>query len=253
MSTLRTQAAARVLERIHAANPAAKAAANERFKARRAECAGRTLPAREVIEIYGEAPMSVEPEVGELLYALAYCARPATIVEFGTSFGASTIYLAAALADLRAFEARVIACEAHPGKAQIARENLAHAGLAGLVEVRQGDARETLDDLAGPIDMLFLDGLNSLYLPILKMLEARLAPDALIVADLSAGDPDQPAYRRHVRERANGYASVTVALGDGVEVTRHLTRRAHEPTAGAQGAHAQTAGAAALGSPATWS
>lgn len=243
MSTLRTQAAARVLERIHAANPAANAAANERFKARRAECATRTLPAREVIEIYADAPMSVEPEVGELLYALAYCARPATIVEFGTSFGASTIYLAAALADLGALDARVITCEAHPGKAQIARENLEQAGLAGLVEVRHGDARETLDDLAWPINVLFLDGLNSLYLPILKMLEARLAREALVVADLSAGDPDRLAYRRHVRERTNGYTSVTVALGEGVELTRRLARGGHEPTAGA----------GARGSPEPWS
>lgn len=140
-----------------------------------------------MIDIYGEAPMSVAREVGELLYALAFSACPATIVEFGTSFGASTVYLAAALADIGAVGARVIACEAHPGKARLARENLKQAGLAGLVDVRQGDARETLDDLVGPIDMLFLDGLNRLYLPMLKMLEARLAIGALIVADLQRG------------------------------------------------------------------
>ena len=243
MSSLRTQAAQAVLHRIHAANPAAKAAANARFKARRAQQASRTVPAEDVIEIYGEAPMSVAPEVGELLYALAFSARPATIVEFGTSFGASTIYLAAALADIGAADARLIACEAHPGKAQLARENLEQAGLAGLVDVRLGDARETLDDLAGPVDMLFLDGLNRLYLPLLKMLEARLASRALIVADLSAGDPDQPAYQQHVRDRANGYASVTVALDDGVELTRRLASFGGELPAGAE----------ALGSAATWS
>ncbi len=234
MSSLRTQAAQAVLQRIHAANPAAKAEANERFKARRAEQGRETLPAEDVIDIYGEAPMSVEPKVGELLYALAFSARPATIVEFGTSFGASTIYLAAALADIDAVEARVIACEAHPGKVRIARDNLEQTGLAGLVDLRQGDARETLDDLAGPIDMLFLDGLNRLYLPMLRMLEARLALGSLIVADLSAGDPYQWAYQQHVRDRSNGYVSVTVALDDGVELTRRQTGLAGEFTAGAE-------------------
>jgi len=243
MSSLRTHAAQAVLCRIHAANPAAKAAADERFKARRAEQGSATLPDEDVIDIYGEAPMSVAPEVGELLYALVFTACPAKIVEFGTSFGASTIYLAAALADIGAGEARVIACEAHAGKARLARENLEAAGLAGLVDVRQGDARETLDDLAGPIDMLFLDGLNRLYLPMLKMLEARLATGALIVADLSANDPDRPAYQQHVRDRANGYASVTVALDDGVELTRRLAGFGGEPPAGAE----------ALGPAATWS
>ncbi len=93
--------------------------------------------------------------------------------------------------------------------------------------------------------MLFLDGLNRFYLPLLRMLEARLATGALIVADLSAGDPDQPAYQQHVRDRANGYASVTVALDDGVELDAApggLRRRG-----------ASQPGAAALGSAATWS
>jgi predicted O-methyltransferase YrrM len=240
MSSLRTPAVQAVLDRIHVANPTAKAAANERFKARRAEQRSQLLRDEDLIDIYGEAPMSVAPEVGELLYALAFSACPATIVEFGTSFGASTVYLAAALADIGAVGARVIACEAHPGKARLARENLEQAGLAGLVDVRQGDARETLDDLVGPIDMLFLDGLNRLYLPMLKMLEARLAIGALIVADLSAGDPDQPAYQRYVRDCAKGYVSVTIALDDGVELTRRRACFAGELAASAE----------ALGSPA---
>ena len=89
------------------------------------------------------------------------------------------------------------------------QRNLAEAGLADLVEVRVGDARETLSDLVEPIDLLFLDGLNDLYLPLQRALEPRLRRGALVAADR----PRRSRYSSYVRDPGNGYAS-TLLAGD---------------------------------------
>jgi predicted O-methyltransferase YrrM len=143
--------------------------------------------------------------------------RPARIVEFGASHGISTIYLAAAVRELGA--GRVTTTELRRDRAQIARENLAAAGLDDLVELRVGDARDTLKHLDGPVDMVFLDGWNDLYLPVLRLLESRLRPGALVAADMSPDDPHLDAYRDHVGDPANGYHSLEVPLDDGVVVS----------------------------------
>src|SRR5262245_49741245 len=89
-----------------------------------------------------------------------------TIVEFGTSFAISTIHLAAAIRDNGG--GQVIGTEMVPAKLAQARANLEAAGLSGFVDIRQGDARETLRQTSEPIDMMLLDGAKDLYLPILQ-------------------------------------------------------------------------------------
>ena len=130
---------------------------------------GRRVYGRERGAVYGLAPLSITPEVGELLYVLAMAARVRTIVEFGASLGFSTIHLAAAARDLGG--ARVITTEMEPEKARLARQNLADAGLDDLVDLREGDALITLADV-DEVDLLFLDGWNNLYLPVLDLLGA---------------------------------------------------------------------------------
>ena len=171
---------------------------------------------RERGALYGLAPLAIKPEVGELLYILALARRPGTIVEFGASLGFSTIHLAAAARDLG--EARVISTELEPDKARVARENLAEAGLADLVDLREGDALHTLADV-DEVDLLFLDGWNNLYVAVLELLEARLSPGALVVADLSAGDSEQDPFRERMSDPAGGYATVEVPLDAGVVVS----------------------------------
>jgi predicted O-methyltransferase YrrM len=180
---------------------------------------GARVHGRERGAVYGLAPLSVTPEVGELLYVLAMARRPATIVEFGASLGFSTIHLAAAARDLGA--GTVITTEAEPEKASAARDNLAAAGLEDVVDLREGDALETLRDVR-EVDLLFLDGWNNLYLPVLDLLEAALAPGALVIADLSAGDPEQVAYCERMHAADGGYASVDVPLDAGVVVSVRL-------------------------------
>jgi predicted O-methyltransferase YrrM len=178
---------------------------------------GTRLPQEERYEIYGAAPLAITRDVGRLLYLLALGSRR-RVVEFGCSLGISTIFLAAAIQDGNG-TGSLITTELLPDKAEATRRHLAEAGLEHLVEVRTGDAMATLESLEAPIDLLFLDGRNDLYGAVLRLLESHLAPGALIAADLNTEDPDLLPYLEYVRDPDNGYQSLQVPLGDGVELS----------------------------------
>jgi len=148
--------------------------------------------------------LAVSPDYGRFVYALARVRKATRIVEFGTSMGVSTIYLAAALRDNGG--GHLIGSEFVPSKADRARENLAIAGLADLVDIRQGDAMETLKDVGGKVDLLLIDGAFSLYLPVLKLLEPQLNPAAVVLAE-NAFDK---AYVDYVRDPVHGYISMAL-------------------------------------------
>ena len=157
--------------------------------------------------------LPVSRETGALLYMLARSRGATSIVEFGTSFGISTLHLAAALRDNGG--GRLITSEFEPSKVARARQNLAEGGLIDLVEIREGDALETLrTGLPATIDLLLLDGAKSLYRDILDLVEDRLRPGALIVADNIDYCPD---YLAHIRSAASGYISVPFA--DDIELS----------------------------------
>lgn len=157
--------------------------------------------------------MAVSPATGALLYMMARANRAQAIVEFGTSFGISTIHLAAALRDNGG--GTLIGSELEPTKAVRARDNLAKAGLADLVTIREGDALETLaHDLPATIDAVLLDGHKPLYAPVLALLASRLRPGSFLVADNADASPD---YVAQVRAPGSGY--VSVPFGEDVELT----------------------------------
>jgi predicted O-methyltransferase YrrM len=160
--------------------------------------------------------LAVSPETGVMLYMLARAIGASSIVEFGTSFGISTLHLAAALRDNGG--GRLIGTEFEPSKIAHARENLAAAGLSDLVEIRAGDALETLaSDLPDTIDLVLLDGAKPLYPRVLALIEKRLRAGALIVADNADWCPD---YLARVRSPAGGYLSVPFAAD--VELSMRL-------------------------------
>lgn len=157
--------------------------------------------------------LPVSRGTGVLLYMLARTSRARTIVEFGTSFGISTIHLAAALRDNGG--GRLVTSEFEPAKVERARANLAAAGLLDLVEIRTGDALQTLAaDLPDAVDLVLLDGAKALYPDILALLEPHLRPGAAIVADNADHSPD---YLARVRASASGYLSMPFA--DDVELS----------------------------------
>ncbi len=167
---------------------------------------------------YAKNFLNVSAEFGRFLYMCARARRAKRIVEFGTSFGISTIHLACALRDSGG--GQLIGTELEPEKAQRARQNLTDAGLADLVEIRVGDALETLKHgIDGEVDLLLLDGAVSLYLPVLKLLEPRLRDGALVIGENAV--EQSPGYLGYVRNPQNSYLSLALpfAAGRGNELT----------------------------------
>ena len=160
--------------------------------------------------------LPVSRETGVLLYQLARSTNARHIVEYGTSFGLSTLYMAAALRDNGG--GRLIGSEFEPTKVARARAHLAEGGVADLVEIREGDALQTLAvDLPASIDLLLLDGAKALYPDVLALVEPRLRPGVLIVADNADHSPE---YLARVRSPDSGYLSVP--FGGDVELSMRL-------------------------------
>jgi predicted O-methyltransferase YrrM len=163
----------------------------------------------------------VSREQGELLYLTARAIGAKRIVEFGTSFGISTLYLAAALRD--GGGERVIGSEIEPGKHARAVANLRDAGLSDFAEVRLGDALETLRELPEPIDMLLLDGWKDLYLPVLELVTPRLRPGAVVLADnIFTFRKSLRPYVERVQSGLHGFVSTTLHVSDGFEYSVYV-------------------------------
>jgi predicted O-methyltransferase YrrM len=162
---------------------------------------------RELYARMKDIHLAVSRDTGVLLYMLARSTGAHSIIEFGTSFGISTLHLAAALKDNGG--GHLISTEFELSKAVRARENLIEANLSDLVEIREGDALETLArDLPETIDLVLLDGAKALYPRVLSLLEAHLRAGALIIADNADKSPD---YLAKVRSPTGGYLSVPFA------------------------------------------
>lgn len=148
-----------------------------------------------------DAYIPISRQQGEFLYDLLLREEATHIVEFGTSFGISTIYLAAAA---KQTNGKVITTEILPNKCQVARHNFREAGLEKWIEIREGDAMETLTGINDEIDFLLLDGWNDLYLPLLKILPLKMG--ALIWAD-NAALPSAKPYIQYLRSKPDQYRS----------------------------------------------
>ncbi|HVL00607.1 MAG TPA: O-methyltransferase [Dongiaceae bacterium] len=220
MTTLTTAPLAPLLDRLFAEADAVAPAFQQYVSTLSAEEQKRIMRSRtDYIDVYGQLrdfPLPVSRETGVLLYMLARSSRAQTIVEFGTSFGISTLYLAAALRDNGG--GRLITTEFESSKVTRARENLKAGGVLDLVEIREGDALQTLrHDLPETVDVLLLDGAKALYPDILELLESRFRPGTLIIADNADHSPD---YLARVRDPAQGYLSTP--FGGDVELSTWL-------------------------------
>ena len=211
MTTLTTAPLAPLLDRLFKEADAASPETSPAVAELSAEERARLMRSKtDYLDLYGrlkDLPLPVSRETGRLLYMLARGCGARTIVEFGTSFGISTLHLAAALRDNGG--GRLITSEFEPSKVARARDHLTAGGLIDLVEIRAGDALQTLSvDLPETVDLLLLDGAKALYPEILSLVESRLRPGAFIVADNADHSPE---YLARVRSPANGYLSTPFA------------------------------------------
>jgi predicted O-methyltransferase YrrM len=215
LSTLQQPAVADALDRLFAAADQDETAES---RAAAALPAGfRPDTALERVDYFAEVYMPVSPEGGRLLYSLVRAIRPRTVVEFGTSFGISTLYLASAVRD-NGF-GRVLTTELSAPKIVAARRTFAEAGLDDLITLLEGDALETLPPhLESGVDFVLLDGWKELYVPLLQLLEPHMAPGTLVVADDTDMAFTRP-YLDYIRDPASGYQNTAFPVGDGMELS----------------------------------
>ncbi|GHH59783.1 MULTISPECIES: O-methyltransferase [Gammaproteobacteria] len=209
-----------LLDRLFAEDAAASPVDSPAVAALSADEQARLMRSKtDYLDFYGrlkDLPLAVSRRTGTLLYMLARSCRARSIVEFGTSIGISTLHLAAALRDNGG--GRLVTSEFEPSKLARARANLEAGGLLDLVEIRAGDALQTLAaDPPETIDLLLLDGAKALYPEVLALLEPRLRPGALVVADNADYSPE---YLARVRSPEAGYLSL--AFDEDVELSMRL-------------------------------
>lgn len=228
MSTLNDPRVAKLLDRLHAQSSAQNEALGSFFAERIREGGAldwKNFDAR-TERFMADKFVALERDKAELCYQLCRALRAKRVVEAGTSYGVSTLYLAAAVRDnLRADGGTglVIATEHEPEKAKTARAHWAEAGLADLIELREGDLRETLKQVPGPIDFMLMDIWTPMARPALERIAPRLRPGALVVADNTVSFREGYAdYFAFVNDPANGFRTLTLPYEGGLELTVKL-------------------------------
>jgi predicted O-methyltransferase YrrM len=168
-------------------------------------------------QAYSDYGYSIHPDQGELIYLLCRAQSATRVAEFATSVGMSTLYFAVAVRDNGG--GAVIGSEIVPAKVTAARSNLAEAGLSDFVDIRQGDARETLKDLGGPVDFVLIDGWpsrerRSLAMQVMELIAPQIRRGGFVMND--NGEEDYLAY---VRDPANGFLSMSLPLKGSTELS----------------------------------
>jgi predicted O-methyltransferase YrrM len=216
MNTLMSPNVVEVLDRLFTAAEASETALEQLAQSEASRLITSKSGYRQFYGLMKDIPLPVSRETGSLLYILTRSTRAQSILEFGTSYGVSTIYLAAALRDNGG--GRIITTEFESSKVERARQHLTEASLMDFVEIREGDALQTLaHDLPETLDLVLLDGAKALYMDILECVDRRLHPGSLVIADDTHRCPE---YVQSIRSQANKYLSVPVT-GD-VELSMRL-------------------------------
>jgi predicted O-methyltransferase YrrM len=172
--------------------------------------------------IFRDVYSAVTEERGGLLYLIGRAIQARRVVEFGSSFGISTIYLATAVRDNREGNPRsvaeVIGSEMEPHKCAAATKNLQAAGLSDIAKILPGDALETLRAVEAPVDLVFLDGRKDLYLAVLKLLKPKLRAGAVILSDnIYSFKREVAPFIEYMQSGTNGFASSSLNISDGME------------------------------------
>jgi predicted O-methyltransferase YrrM len=190
-------------------------------RARREDELWNSLNEDELRQRLDEFLLPVGRAAGMLMNLIVKGAEARRILEVGSSYGYSTVWLAEAA---RAIDGKVISLELRAAKTEYARTQLARAELERFVEFRVGDALASLAQLAGPFDFVLLDLWKDLYVPVFEQLYPKLAAGAIIVADNMLQPEGARAHARAYRERVRAapeMTSVLLAIGNGLEISRY--------------------------------
>ena len=208
-----------LLERLHARSDSQTQATSDYFRER----AERGELSWEGMDEAGHRCMSdklvaLDRDKAQFCYLLCRSLGARRVVEAGTSLGVSTLYLAAAVRDNGG--GVVIGTEHEADKCAQARANFEAAGLAELIDLRQGDLRETLKDVGGPVDFMLIDIWVEMARPALELVSPNLRVGAVVVADNTAAVPEPyRAYFEFLADPKNRFRTQTLPFEGGLEFT----------------------------------
>lgn len=221
MSVIRDPELARLLTALHAKSDE-QVAAMRSFDAARSNAAHP--PTEDEVKVFrSHGLVALDRDKAEFCYQLCRATNARRVVEAGTSHGISTLYLAAAVRDnvLAAGGAGVvIGTEYEPAKASAARAHFAAAGLSELIDPREGDPRETLKQIDGPVDFVLVDIWISMARPALELVTPHLRPGAIVVCDNT--DQHRSAFADYfafLEDPANGFRTMTLPFDGGLELS----------------------------------
>ena len=210
-----------LLDRLHAQSDAQVDETNT-YLARRAREGTRKQDNRfddAMHRFFADKLVALDREKAQFCYLLCRALRATRVVEAGTSFGISTLYLAAAVRDNQVEHGVVIGTEYEPKKAEAARAHFREAGLSAFIDLREGDLRQTLRDVGGPVDFMLVD-IWDVALPALELVSPNLRPGAIVVCDNTSASAN--AYRDYfafVHDPRNRLRTMTVPFAGGFELT----------------------------------
>jgi predicted O-methyltransferase YrrM len=209
----------RLLASLHAKSDE-QTAALKSFAARQAS--GESPPTDDEIKAFRRDKfVALDRDKAEFCYQLCRATDARRIVEIGTSYGVSTLYLAAAVRDnIRAAggDGVVVGTEYEPEKASAARKHFAQSGLSHFIELREGDLRQTLARIDGPIDFVLVDIWIAMARPALELVALSLRPGAIVVCDNTEMHRSQYAdYFAFIGDPANAFRTMTLPFDGGLE------------------------------------
>jgi predicted O-methyltransferase YrrM len=224
MSVLPDSKLAALLDRLHAQSAGEGQALAEYFgeRAREGSLDWNAFDDRTHRFLAGKL-VALDRDKAEFCYELCRSLRARRVVEAGTSHGVSTLYLAAALRENAKQDGGrgvVIATEYEPAKARAARAHFAEAGLQDFIDLREGDLRETLGHIEGPVDFALIDIWTPMARPALERIAPHLRPGAIVIADNTTQFRD--AYRDYfafVNDPGSGLRTMTLPFEGGLEFT----------------------------------
>jgi predicted O-methyltransferase YrrM len=181
----------------------------------------RQLPVEQFQKRFDEFLLPVGPAFGQLMNILIKETKSRTILEIGTSYGYSTLWLAEAA---RETGGKVISLDIHAEKQKHARAALRRAGLADFVEFRLGDALDSLSAMKERVDFVLLDLWKQFYIPCFDLFYPKLNSGALIAADNMIqpefSRDEAVKYQKHVRATPD-IQSMLLPVGSGMELSRY--------------------------------
>jgi predicted O-methyltransferase YrrM len=177
--------------------------------------------AKEARAFLSDKLVALDPDKAEFCYQLCRANNARRIVEIGTSYGVSTLYLAAAVrdnVDASGGDGVVIGTEYEPNKASAARAHFEQAGLSRFIDLREGDLRQTLRQIDGPVDFMLMDIWITMARPALELVTPHLRPGAIVIADNTA------QYRGEYADYfafldAHGFRTMTLPFDGGLEMS----------------------------------